>query len=169
MINKPISVMVLSALVLTSCGTVRDSRLNPFNWFGRAQSTPVAETSEEINPLIPRRRASIFRQTRDESYQGWAVQQVSDLRIERRPGGAIITAVGTPDYQGAFEVKLVKVDAESDATTLTYEFAALQPNARTGTLASRQVTAAVWLTDNELAGIRTIRVKAERNVMSSRR
>lgn len=168
MINKPISVLVLSALVLTSCGTVRESRLNPFNWFGNAKSTPV-EVSEEINPLIPRRRASVFRQTRDESYQGWAVEEVSDLRIERRPGGAIITAIGVPDQQGAFEVKLVKVEDESDAATLTYEFAALQPNARTGTVASRQVTAAVWLTDNELAGIRTIRVKARRNVLSSRR
>lgn len=168
MINKPISVLVLSALVLTSCGTVRESRLNPFNWFGNAKSTPV-EASEEINPLIPRRQESIFRQSRDESYQGWAVEQVSDLRIERRPGGAIITAIGTPDQQGAFEVKLVKVEEESDAATLTYEFAALQPNARTGTVASRQVTAAVWLTDNELAGIRTIRVKAQRNVLSSRR
>ena len=78
----------LLVLVLTSCGTVRESRLNPFNWFGNAKSTPV-EVSDEINPLIPRRRASVFRQTRDESYQGWAVEEVSDLRIERRPGGAI--------------------------------------------------------------------------------
>ncbi len=167
--NKPLSVLVLSALVLTSCGAIRDSRVNPFNWFGNSHSEPV-NVSEDVNPLIPRRRrASIFRTKEDTTYRGREVGEVTNLVIERRPGGAIVRATGIGDRQNLFEVKLVPVPDESDADTLTYAFKALQSRGPVGTTASRSVTAAVWLTDNQLAGIREIRVKAVRNVQVSRR
>lgn len=165
---KPVSVLLFSAMVLTSCGAVRGSAFNPMNWFGRSTSEPVA-TDGEVNPLIPARRASIFRQERDESYRGWNVGEVSDLRVERRPGGAIIRATGVTDYVGPFELKLVKLDDQSDADTLTYALRAYQPRTATGGQRARTVTAALWLTDNDMAGIREIRVVAERNSRVSRR
>lgn len=165
--KKPLSILVFSALVLASCGSVRDSRLNPMNWFGRSTSEPVA--SETVNPLIPPRRASIFRAEKDTSYKGWLVGEVSELQVERRPGGAIIHATGISDYQGPYDLKLVKLDAETGEGTLTYELKAYQPQGRVGTDWSRTVSAAVWLTDNDLAGISTIRVKAARNIRTARR
>lgn len=166
---KPVAVVLLSALVLTSCGTVRESRLNPFNWFGRSSSTPVAASDAEVNPLIPQRRASIFRDDAEASYAGWDIGEVSELLVERRPGGAVIRATGVSDRQGPFEVRLVKIEEESDAQTLTYALRGIQPQGPRGTDWSRTLSAATWLTDNELAGIRTIRVRGARNVRSVRR
>ena len=37
--KRSVTFALAAVLVLTSCGMVRDSRLNPFNWFG--QSEPV--------------------------------------------------------------------------------------------------------------------------------
>lgn len=165
---KPISVLLLSALVLTSCGAVRDSGLNPFNWFGRSVSTPVA-TEGAVNPLIPKRRASIFRQEQDTSYRGWDLGEITELEIERRPGGAILRATAVADYQGAFELKLVKLDAESSPTTLTYAFRGLQPREAQGPVQGRTHTVALWITDNKLAGINTIQVKGARNIRTVRR
>lgn len=165
---KSVSVLLISAMVLTSCGSVRDSAFNPFNWFGRSTSEPVA-TEGEVNPLIPRRKASIFRKEQDDSYRGSNVGQVSELLVERRPGGAIIRATGVTDYLGPFELKLVKLDDQSDADTLTYALRAYQPRQPGGGQRARTVTAATWVTDNELAGIREIRVLAERNSRVTRR
>jgi len=36
--RKTFSAILVSTLVLTGCATVRDSRVNPFNWFGTARS-----------------------------------------------------------------------------------------------------------------------------------
>ena len=165
---RVVGVLILSAMVLGSCTTVRDSRLNPFNWFGRSVSQPVA-SDVAVNPLIPRRAVSIFRSDRAESYEGSRVGEVSELLIERRPGGAIIRATGVADRQGPFDLRLVEAEAESDADTLTYDLRAYQPRNRSGSDWSRTVTAAVWLTDDELAGIREIRVRGARNVQVSRR
>ncbi|MDJ0821684.1 MAG: hypothetical protein QNJ09_07745 [Paracoccaceae bacterium] len=165
---KALSVLLVSALVLTSCGTIRDSRLNPFNWFGRSTSEPVA--SETVNPLIPRRRASIFRASRDETYLGRPVAEISQLVVERRPGGAIIRVEGIADRAGPFDVRLIKDDGASTGPTLAYTLRALQaagprnlgPRART-------VTAAVFVSESDLLGIRTIRVTGARNAQVTRR
>lgn len=166
--RRSVSVLILATLVLTSCGTVRDSRLNPFNWFGRATSEPVS-ASGEVNPLIPARRASIFRKEQDSSYKGWQIGQVTNLEIERRPGGAVIRATGVADELGPFEVRLVKDEAASTEGTLTYAMRALQPRGGQGQPTARTVTVAIWVTDNDLAGINTIRVVAARNALASRR
>jgi len=169
--GKPISLLILSVLLLTSCGVVRESRLNPFNWFGTARSAPVTEPTEsDINPLIPARRDSIFRQERDESYRGTEVAQITALFIERRPGGALVRAEGVTERQGAFDVRLIRLDDESDETTLTYAMRALQQtNTPQGASSTRRVAAVQWLTDNQLSEIRIIRVKGANNVQTSRR
>lgn len=163
--NKPLSVLVLSALVLSGCG----SSLNPFNWFGNSQSQPVVTDDATVNPLIPQRRASIFRDSQDNTYLGAYIGEVSELLIERRPGGAIIRATGVVDRQKYFDVRLLKNEEESTESVLTYDFKAIQVQSNAGPKASRTVVAAVWLTDNQLEGIREIRVKGARNLRSSRR
>ncbi|MBV7393340.1 hypothetical protein [Mameliella sediminis] len=166
---KPVSTLVLAALVLTSCGTVRDSRLNPINWFGRSESLRVATPNEEVNTLIPRGRESIFRKEKDTTYRGTDMGEITELVVERRPGGAIIRATTVADYQGAFDVQLVKIEEESTGGTLAYAFRGYQPRGPKGSDLSRTHTAAVWLTDNQLAGIRTIQVKGRHNIRNVRR
>lgn len=166
---KPVSVLLFATLVLTSCGAVRDSRVNPLNWFGRSQSAPVVMTDTEVNPLIPRRKESIFRQEKDTSYRGTALGEITELVIERRPGGAIIRATAVADQLEAFDLKLVKVEEESDQGTLTYVFRGLQPRRAQGPVASRTHTAAIWVTDNQLRDVRVIQVKGARNVRTVRR
>lgn len=165
--NKPLSVLVLSALVLGGCG-FKESNYNPYNWYGDSTSEGVA-VAEGYNPLIPKRRSSIFRAEQDTSYRGQFVGEVSELLIERRPGGAIVRATGIVNRQGSYNVRLVQNEVETSETVATYDFKAMQLRGNVGTEASRTVTVAVWLTENQLEGIREIRVKAARNVRSSKR
>ncbi|EPX76101.1 lipoprotein [Salipiger mucosus] len=169
--SRSLSVLLVAALVLGGCATVRESRVNPFNWFGRGE--PVANTSTEAgtaNPLIPKRRSVSFFQSRDEASAGRPVGQIAELLIERRPGGAVIRASGVADRLGPFDVRLVKDEAQSTPDTLVYDMRALQqPGPRNTNEWSRTVTAAVWLTDQELFGVQTIRVTGQRNALASRR
>ena len=166
--KRAVGVVILSALVLTGCGTVRESRYNPMNWFGRGVAEPVA-AEETVNPLIPRRRASIFQASQEAAYDGQPIAEVSQLLVERRPGGAVIRATGVANRQGPYEVRLVRDEAATDEDTLTYVMRAYQQPGPVGSERSRRVTAAVWLTDNDLLGIRTIRVVGASNAQVSRR
>lgn len=166
---RPISVLVLSALILGGCATVRESRFNPFNWFGRSTSQPVVATDEGVNPLIPRRR-SIFQAREAAPYAGRPIGEISELLVERRPGGAVVRVTGVADRLGPWDVRIVAVDAETDEDTLTFDMRNLsQPGPSGGSDAARSVTAAIALTDQQLAGIREIRVKGARNIRTVRR
>ena len=165
--TRALITLLLSSLILSSCGTVRDSRLNPFNWFGSARSQAV--DAQNTNPLIPARRASVFRAKQDEAYQGKLVGEVSTMQIERRPGGALLTVTGIADFQGLYELKLVKNKEDSDASTLSYDLRAYQPRGAAGSEHSRTASAALWLTDNDLAEIRSIRVRGDRNIQTVNR
>ena len=160
--QKSLPVLLISAALLTGCG---ESRLNPLNWFGRGREAPVAENT---NPLIPQR--GVF-QSRDETYRGALVGEIRDLKIERLPGGAIARVTGLADTQGPFDVKLVALnDGQPVDRVLSFELRALKtPGARIGTERSRLLTAAVFLTDQDLTGIREIKVLGARNAYSSRR
>ncbi|MDC0737238.1 hypothetical protein N6L24_03010 [Cognatishimia sp. SS12] len=168
--HKPIGVLLVSTLVLTSCGTVRDSRLNPFNWFGRAERVETVD-AEEINPLIPRKRDSIF--DREEvAYPGVPVANITELRVERVSGGALIRAKGIAATQGAFEALL---EPENDDElpvdgVLTYRLLAIQPAGfRQGTPQSRELNIARFRTLQDLDGVRVIRVVGAQNALQVRR
>lgn len=163
----PLSALLISTLVLTGCGS---SRLNPMNWFGRAKSAPVA-TAENPNPLIPQRSGSILR--REEApYAGQLMAQVKTLKVERTNGGALIRVSGIAQFQRPYEVRLIPNNNKQPVNgVLTFELKALQPGRRLaqGSEWTRTVTVATVLTDNELEGVRTIRVLAAQNAMTSRR
>lgn len=169
------SAILISAMTLTGCSAVRDSRVNPLNWFGNSRSAPV-ETAEKVNtnPLIPT-RGGLFAKSRAEKdiYHGNAVDQVSGLVIERVPGGAIVRVTGITRTQGVHSVQLTPETKDETPVkgVLTYRLEGIQPtNANpVGSEHTRTVVVARRLTDQELRDVKTIRVVAARNVRTSRR
>lgn len=168
------SALLISVMTVTSCGAVRDSRVNPFNWFGRSSSQPVQQAPEATNPLIPRSRG-LFANRRAEKgiYLGQPIDQVTDLVVERAPGGALIRATGISAVQGAYEVRLTPENEDEKPIdgVLTYRLEALTPDGARpgGSTATRTVVVARKLSAQQLRNVRTVRVTAARNVRTTRR
>jgi len=145
--------MLVLVLALASCGTIRDSRINPFNWFGRDRAVAVVtpDATPRTAPLAP---------------------QVLSLRVDRLPGGAIVTAVALPPTQGFWDAELVALnDGRPERGVLRYEFRLKPPPSpqRVSTQVSREVVVATSLTDQQLAGVGTIEVIGATNRRSVRR
>lgn len=169
--RKTVSVLLVSTLILAACGGIRNSRVNPFNWFGRGEPAPVAASTEATNPLIPTRQG-LFSSNRERPYAGQPIDTVSDLTIERVPGGAIIRATGVAAVQGVYDVRLIPGNEDDEAVdgVLTYSLQGLRRGGTVqGAPATREVTVARKVTNQTLSGARTIRVEAARNALQSRR
>lgn len=171
--RKTLTLLLVSSLTLAACGAVRDSRVNPFNWFGQARSEPV-EAAENTNPLIPK-GGGLFSNARaaEDLYLGRPFEQVTNLTIERVPGGAIVRATGLAARQGIYAVQLTPENEEEEPVdgVLTYRLEGIRPerNTAVGTVATREVIAARNLTEDQLRGVRSIRVEAQQNALVSRR
>ncbi|NNE53060.1 MAG: hypothetical protein HKN30_11745 [Sulfitobacter sp.] len=171
--RKTLILLLVSSLALAACGAVRESRINPFNWFGPSRSEPV-QSQENTNPLIPRGGGLFSRARAEEAiYVGLPFEQITDLKVEKVPGGAIIRATGLAARQGIYAVQLTPENEEEAAVdgVLTYRLEGVRPTRATpvGAKPTREVTAARRLTDRELRGVRTIRVEGQQNVRVVRR
>ena len=172
--RKTFSAILVSTLVLTGCATVRDSRVNPFNWFGTARSEPITRQEASTNPLIPQ-RTGLFSSSRNKEvvYAGRPFDQIIDLTIEEVPGGAVVRATGRADRQGIYEVQLTPANEDEEPVegVLTYRLEGVRPDRNTaiGTVPTREVTAGRKLTDQQLRGVRIIRVEGALNAQVTRR
>lgn len=170
--------VLISVLAVSACGTIRDSAVNPANWFGKGRTSqaPIEQTAS-TNPLIPggKQKTGIFakKRARDAIYLGQPIDQVTNLVIERVPGGAVVRATGLTAVQGVYAIQLTQVTKDNTPVdgVLTYRFEGIRPATPqgTGSKHTRTVVAARALTNQELQGVRTIRVQAARNVQTSRR
>lgn len=147
--KTPLLAALSLVVVLGAC----QSRLNPFNWFGR--SAPVETV------LITEAEAADPRALVDE---------VLSLSIEPFPGGAIIRAEGRSAVQGYWDAELVPRPIEKEGVQV-YDFRILPPITATdvNTPRSRQVAVAVSLSDIKLEGINQIIVQGARNARAVRR
>ncbi len=166
-------ILLVASTTLGACGFVRDSALNPGNWFGRSTSQAVP-SAEATNPLIPTSTGLFARRgAEEEVYEGTLFEEVVDLRVERVQGGALIRATGRAARQGIYEVQLTPATEDEVPVdgVLSYRLEGIAPDRATaaGTPASREVTAARKVTDQQLAGVRSIRVEGLRNAQVSRR
>lgn len=146
-------VALAAVVAVAGCGTVRDSRLNPVNWFGGSSARVVSTDPQVIA---------------DEGRM--LVAEVTELHVERTKGGAIIRAVGVPGTQGWYDALLVR--QPSAANELSYRFVLMPPKdkvQRTGIPRSREVTVATFVNDYALSGITEVTVSGERNARSTRR
>ncbi|MCV2880935.1 hypothetical protein [Actibacterium sp. XHP0104] len=154
--KKPLLVALLAATLLSSCGKVRESRINPFNWFGK-------DREEAVEIVIPEDGVIDSRPM---------VAEVVSLRIDKMPGGAIITATGLARTQGYWDAELVaEYDEKPVDGVLSYQFRTYPPLARLpeGSPRTRELTAAHFVSDQTLEGVRSIVVKGASNQRSSRR
>lgn len=157
--NRRTALLTLAALPvgLSACARLRESRLNPLNWFGGS-----------------RRRRTRSEATAAETADGrQLVREVTEMVVEQVPGGAIVRATGLPPTQGWWKAEL-KSDTRGrpdENGVVTYRFLVYQPltQTRVSTPQSRELTAAVFLSDIRLEAISEIVVQGETNSRASRR
>jgi hypothetical protein len=145
-----------AVLVLSACGGFSASSFNPFTWFEADE--------EEVTTLVPPGGAIIDNRV--------PVIQVTEVALERRPGGALLRAVGLPPTQGWWDAELrAENDGEAQDGALVFTFVVAEPREATaqGSPQSREVTAAVYLSDIRLSQAREIRVQAAQNARTLRR
>lgn len=149
----PLTFALTAVMVLTSCGAIRESRLNPLNWFGRSQEARV----EEFGVSVPADTRPL-------------VEQVLDMSIEQTPNGALVRAKGLSSMQGYYKAELVARPVD-DKGVLVFDFRVMPPPEPkpVGTQRTREVTVAVHLSHAKLDGISQIIVQGAQNARSSRR
>ncbi len=136
--------------IVAGCATVRESRINPFNWFGQDEEVTPVETRVITDPRP-------------------LVAQIASVTIDPAPGGAILRVVGLPERQGYFAGALVRQPAGPGV--LGYSFRVVPPPeaTRVSTAVSREIVVAVFLSDQTLAGVRQIQVSGATNTRAVRR
>lgn len=151
--RKTVLASLAAVMVVSGCATVRESRFNPFNWFGRSQQErAVAQAAATVDGgRTP-------------------VDQVTELVVEPTVGGAIIRAKGVPATQGWYKAELIREETDKPEQ-LVYRFVVKRPQGdpRAGTPMSREITVATFVTTQGLEGIRTITVTGTQNARSTRR
>lgn len=151
--RKTLIACLALTIALGGCGRIRDSRLNPFNWFDRVerveQVAPTTETAADGRALVG---------------------QVTELKFDPYPGGVIVRATGLPPTQGWWEAELVARDLDEDGV-LVYDFRVFAPLTQTpsSTQRSREITAAASLSDAKLARITRIVVQGQSNALGANR
>ena len=151
--KKPLLAALAAITLLTGCASVRESRVNPFNWFQRSE--PEKDLAPELADLDRR----------------GLVDQVVSMKVDAVPGGALVTAIGLPPTQGYWDTELVTDENTDQAGVLVLQFRAEQPTfvSPQGAPVSREVSAGLFVSDQTLEGIRQIIVLGAQNQRSSRR
>ncbi|MCB1360537.1 MAG: hypothetical protein H6899_05800 [Rhodobacter sp.] len=155
--KTPFLVALLAiSLSLSACGRVRESRLNPMNWFGGSQeetSAPLGPVSDSVDhrPLVP---------------------QINAMTIERTSSGAIVRAEAVMPAAGWWDAELVPENFGRPTNgTLTFRFVAaapVEPVAETNA-AARTLTAVYTLTQAQLDTTAEVVVTGETNSRRARR
>ncbi|MBT0956566.1 hypothetical protein IV417_04150 [Alphaproteobacteria bacterium KMM 3653] len=157
--KTPLIAALCVTLGLTACGGFRDSNLNPFNWFGGSRGEARAVEKE----VAPAERADPRP----------LIAQVTDMTIERVPGGALITATGLTPTQGYWNAELLSEDVDEIAVNgvLTYSFRVVPPTGQqpVGNAATRSITVGHFVSDQKLSGVGSIVVRGIANQRVSRR
>lgn len=137
-------IVILS--LAAGCGRISESRLNPLNWFGNSRAEATTLIPEDGGFGLP-----------DTSVQ---IAALTAMKVDRMPGGAIVTAEGVAPTQGFWEPELVEADAQ-EAGALIFDFRVQRPYAQqpAGAVATRTISAGVFVSDLQLQGVRRIIVR----------
>lgn len=147
--------LVLMAVLLgllAGCEAIGESRFNPVNWGG----TSAPES------LIPANTVVVVDDRP-------LVDQVTELVVERAPGGVIVRATGLPPTQGFWAGDLVPVGGdEVPDGVLALEFKVLPPTETRPAAApqTREIVVAEFLSDQSVRQFSRITVIGARNQRS---
>jgi len=151
-----IIILTMALSALAGCSTPwRDSNANPANWFS---------TDDRPETLVPIEEDLVIDNRP-------LVAQVTAVSVDRTPGGIIRRATGLPAAQGYWDAGLVleQRDGEPVDGLLSFVFRATPPTTRSeGARATRELTVARFLSNQQLQGVSELRVVAEQNSRSVR-
>lgn len=150
--KRTILVALCAVLVVAGCARVRESRVNPFNWFGGAQREARFELPAEVQDdrlLAP---------------------EVLDLSVERYSAGALVKVVARTPSQGWWDAELVARPIDENGV-LVYDLRMFPPLTDTpaGTPSSREITVVASVSAVTLERVSRIVVQGETNALSSGR
>ncbi|MCC5971749.1 MAG: hypothetical protein JJU15_17550 [Pararhodobacter sp.] len=150
--TRPILAMIALSLVLAGCSGVRNSRMNPMNWFG---------SSTEESQLGP-----ISLETDNRAL----VHSVTGLSIERTSSGGLVRAEAQMPGQGWWDAALV---AENNGRpvngVLTYRFVAAAPRSAAPTGRPQTLVVATPVSEYLLEEVTTVVVQGASNSRTVRR
>ena len=154
-----VAALLAGSLALGGCARVSESRLNPFNWFGTSEEGPatLAPRGGYVSSVIDNRAL---------------VGSVTELEITRTQGGALVVATGLAPTPGWWDAELVaETGTPAEDGTLRYAFRVAEPGAPipAGPPPARELTAAVFLSNQSLEGVRQIVVIGQANSRAIRR
>lgn len=163
--------LLLATVFIAGCST----RANPVNWFDNDPPEKDNFTDiEETNPLIPEDSGSFFQSGREERerYKGVPINRVTEVKIERVPGGVIIKARGLAETQGVYAARLTPANPDEvpEDGVIVYRLEARNnPEMITqGPEVTREVIVGRKRTIQELGGARRIRVESATNALEAR-
>lgn len=153
--------LLVAAFGLSSCGALTGSTgsigsIGSLGFGSRttAQQTP---TRAQLRPLV--KPEQLVQDARG------MTANISGAEITPTTGGAIVRATATPRGTGAYNLDLVVAGREGNQLVLDLR----GQIAAAGTPVPRQVTVARSFTDAELAGIRSIKIRAANGTRTLRR
>ncbi|MBN8293213.1 hypothetical protein JI664_14655 [Rhodobacter sp. NTK016B] len=155
--KTPLALLLIASLSVAGCGGLRDSRMNPRNWFGssseEAARPELGETSNvaDFRPLVP---------------------QVTGLTIERTSSGAIIRADAVMPSAGWWDPQLVAENfGRPQGGVLTFRFVAAAPRTPVAapSAAARTISAVYAMTQAQLDTTVEVVVVGETNSRRARR
>lgn len=150
--TRPILALIALSLVLAACSGVRQSRINPLNWFG---------TSTEESQLGP-----LTLETDNRSL----VQSVTALSIERTSSGALVRAEAQMPTQGWWDVQLLAENQGRPVNgVLTYRFVAAAPRTPVPGGRPQTLVAAATVSEYLLEEVTSVVVQGANNSRTARR
>lgn len=161
--HRRIIALTLLCSFAAGCAQISESRFNPLNWFGASRAEATSGETQALAPLVrPGQQTMVIDQRS-------LVANITALRVDRTPYGALVHATGTTPTQGYYNAELVPTGIENGTLTLAFRAQAPAGFEATGAARTRQITAAYELSVAELAGIRRIRVQGAQNSRTSSR
>ena len=156
---KKTLILLTLTTALTACATVRDSRVNPLNWFDRDKAATTS-FEEELKPLVPESKVVTTIDTRPQ------IASVSSVEVAPAQGGFLVTATGLPSQAGGFNADLVPTG--QDGGVLTLSFRIVYPD-RAVTGRATAVNTARFFSNGDYPGVSSVRVTGQSNSVTRRR
>ena len=153
-----VSIVILS-LALSGCSSIRNSKVNPLNWFnGETQSTQKSLIPEE-NML--RRRPKVV-------YAGIPVYFVTAAALEKTLDGKILRIDAKSDRIGAADIRIEDLPDQGDGILRVVVKAVTPLGAPVGSERAREIAAARFFSQQDLEKYKAIDVNSANNVLRVR-